>query len=291
MKCKMTPLKADLLLLILAIVWGSGYSVTKVAVVVTSPIQFLTYRFVISSILSFLFFRKKFMKADRSDWFAGGLMGVFLAAGMLIQTIGIQYTSAGKTSFIASAFVIMVPFFYWCITKEKPSLKIVAATFVMMIGLGMLFINPGGIDTINKGDLLILISAVSFAMHTTIIGIFAPKKDPYLLSGIQFITCCIILLILSFFDSNRQEITFTGVTAILYSAVIITFVCFIVQVVCQKYTSPGRAAIIINLETVFGALIAILFLGESYSRIMTIAFVVIFISVLIAEVNIKKVKI
>ncbi len=283
----MTPLKADLLLLILAMVWGSGYSVTKSAIEVTAPIQFLTYRYVISAALSFIFFRKKLVNADKSDWYAGGLTGILLMVSMLIQTIGLQYTSAGKAVFIASAFVILVPPFYWMISKERPGKKIVGAAFLMLLGLGLLSVDPGGINGMNKGDVLILISAGTFAMHTAALGVFAPKKDPFLLSGIQFITSGILFLVVQVIVPAGRSLSLAVIPAVLYSSLIVTFACSVTQVVCQKYTSPNRAAILINLETVFGSLIAVLFLGESYTPRMILAFAITFAAVLIAEADLK----
>jgi len=285
----MTPLKADLLLLVLAAVWGSGYSVTKAAIEVTAPVQFLTYRYLISMLLSIIFFRKKLISADQSDWFAGILTGSLLTVSMLLQTTGLQYTSAGKAVFIASAFAIMVPFFFWLATKEKPMKKIVAAAFLMLLGLGLLSIDPNGIDGINKGDVLVLISAVTFAMHTAALGVFAPKRDPFLLSGIQFITSGVLFLIIYIFVRGGHPVPVEIVPSILYSAVIVTFACTVIQVICQKYTSPNRAAIIMNLETVFGSLIAVAFLGESYTPRMLLAFGITFAAVLLAEVNVNEI--
>ncbi len=284
----MTPLKADMLLLVLAAVWGSGYSVTKAAIEVIPPIQFLTYRYMISLVLSIVFFRKKMIKADKNDWYAGILTGCLLTASMLIQTIGLQYTSAGKAVFIASAFVIMVPPFFWIISKERPKKKIAAAALLMLFGLGLLSIDPNGINGINKGDFLVFISAVTFAMHTAALGLFAPKRDPFLLSGIQFFTSGVLFLIICLIVPGGQPVSFVIVPQILYSSLIVTFACTVTQVVCQKYTSPNQAAIIINLETVFGSLIAVTFLGESYTPRMMLAFGITFIAVLIAEVNLNE---
>jgi len=284
----MTPLKADLLLLALAAVWGSGYSVTKAAIAVIPPIQFLTYRYMISLILSVFFFRKKLIKAEKSDWYAGTIAGTLLTVSMLIQTIGLQYTSAGKAVFIASAFVILVPPFFWIVSREKPKRKIMAAALLMMLGLGLLSVDPAGVNGINKGDLLVFLSAVTFAMHTVALGVFAPKRDPYLLSGIQFIVSGLLFLIISFFVPGGHPVSLEIIPPVLYSALIVTFVCTVTQVVCQKYTSPNRAAIMINLEAVFGSLIAVAFLGESYTPRMILAFGITFAAVLIAELNLSK---
>lgn len=281
----MTARKADLILLLMAVVWGSGYTVTKVVVLTASPIQFLAWRFLLSAVLALLFFRKRFAVASRGDWVAGILMGCFLTAGILLQTIGLQYTEAGKAVFIASAFVVMVPFLFWGMAKERPKLKILIACALMLAGLGLLSVGPGGLSGWNKGDTFVLVSAVGFAFHTAVIGVFAPKRDPLLLAGIQFVTAGLLFLCMLPLDPAPGRFTLGILWAVLYSAVIITFLCFIIQVWCQKYTSPSHAAILINLETVFGTLVAILFLNESYTPTMAIAFAIIFAAVLVAEVD------
>ena len=288
---QMTAKRADLMLFALAVVWGSGYSVTKAVIEVLPPIQFLTYRYVISGVLAILFFRKKIMKANKSDWIAGFLIGTLSAAAMLIQTIGLQYTGAGKAVFVASAFVVMVPFFYWAISKQKPQWKIIGASLLMMFGFWLMSMGKGTMSGINKGDVLVLISAAVFAMQTAAIGVFVAGKDPFMLSGIQFISSGIVFLIINSFTSEKQPLPLNIIPALLYSAFIITFVCFIVQIVCQKYTSPSRAAIIINLESVFGSIIAIIFLGERYTPIMILAFAITFLSVMIAEADLKNFRI
>lgn len=286
MKREITPYKADLMLLIIVVAWGSGYSVTKVAIELTSPIQFLTYRYVISTILALVLFRKKIACADKKDWVAGGAMGVLLMVSMLIQTIGLQYTTAGKAVFLANTFVVMVPFFFWLIAGVKPTFKIIAASLLMLTGLGLLSTGQGGSGGINKGDILVLLSAVSFAMHTAVIGKFAPKRDPFLLSAIQFITAAALFMFIGLFDTKAMEFDPNALWAILYSAIVVTFICTTLQVLAQRFTSPSRAAIIISLESVFGIIIAVLFLQETYTRIMILAFVIIFIAVLVAEVNV-----
>lgn len=285
METGMTARKADFVLLLMAVVWGSGYTVTKVVILTASPIQFLAWRFLLSAILALLFFRKRFAAANRGDWAAGILMGVFLTAGILLQTIGLQYTEAGKAVFIASAFVVMVPFLFWAMAKERPKLKILIACALMLAGLGLLSVGPGGLSGWNKGDTFVLVSAVGFAFHTAVIGVFAPKRDPLLLAGIQFVTAGLLFLAMLPLDPAPGRFTFGILWAVLYSAVIITFLCFIIQVWCQKYTSPSHAAILINLETVFGTLVAILFLNESYTPTMAVAFAIIFTAVLVAEVD------
>lgn len=288
MNGKMTSQKADLILFLLSIIWGSGYTVTKVAVELTSPIQFLTYRFFIASLLAFVFFRKRFANAQKQDWLAGSLMGIFLSVAILLLTIGLQYTTAGKAVFLSSAFVLMVPFFEWLFTKNRPEKKVLIAIPVMLLGLGILTFEKGEFGGFQTGDIFILLSAIAFALHTTVIGIYAPKRDPLLLSGIQFVVSGALFAVFSLFDQHRQPLSIEAIWAILYSGAIITFLCFVVQVYCQRFTSASHAALLINLESVFGSIIAVVFLKERYTITTIFAFLLIFVSVLIVELKRRK---
>lgn len=285
MNGKMTSQKADMILFLLSIIWGSGYTVTKVAVELTSPIQFLTYRFLLASLLAFVFFRKRFAKAEKQDWLAGSLIGFFLSVAILLLTTGLQYTTAGKAVFLSSAFVLLVPFLEWFFTKSRPEKKVLFAIPVMVLGLGILTFEKGEFGVFQMGDILILLSAIAFALHTTVIGLYAPKRDPLLLSGIQFVVSGALFTVFSLFDQNRQPLSIEAVWAILYSGVIITFLCFVVQVYCQRFTSASHAALLINLESVFGSIIAVVFLKERYTLTTIFAFLLIFASVLIVELK------
>lgn len=99
---------------------------------------------------------------------------------MMLQTFGIARTETGKAVFIAGAFVIMVPFISWTMTGNRPELKIIIACLIMIFGIGPMSIGNTGIIGWNRGDLLVLISTIGFAIYPSIVGIYATCKDPLL---------------------------------------------------------------------------------------------------------------
>src|SRR5699024_11114217 len=105
-------LYADLSLLLVAAIWGSGFVVTKNAVNHITPFYMLTIRFSISFILMAIIFWERVKNTKPEDIKAGAVIGFFLFTAFATQTYGIKYTTVSKQAFITASNVVMVPFFY-----------------------------------------------------------------------------------------------------------------------------------------------------------------------------------
>lgn len=178
-------LYADLSLFLVAIIWGSGFVVTKNGLNHITPYYLLSYRFMISFLLMAIVFFKRLKKTNIADLKAGLLIGIFLFGGFATQTVGLNYTTAGKQAFITATNVVMVPFIYWGISKKRPDTYDIVAAFLCSIGIGILSFesNLG----IGYGELLTFICAIFFALHISTIGYFSKKHDPIILSVIQIL--------------------------------------------------------------------------------------------------------
>lgn len=280
---QLTSKQADFMLFFVALFWGTGFTVTKMALDVFSTVQLLFFRFLIASVLSIIFFYKNMRKMNKSDLKSGIIMGIFLSLGFIFQTFGLEGTSAGKSAFLTGTNVVMVPFFAWIITKNKPHKNNITAAFLMFLGIVLLTVDFNEFGTFNAADLLTFLCAISFAWQVVTTGLFASDKDPYIISTVQISTCTIIFFIMMFFDKTPINYSVTGVVSILYLAIVTTLLCFLMQTIGQKYTSSSHAAIVLSLESVFGSVVGVLFLGEKYNYMMLVGFVVIFLSILIAE--------
>jgi len=273
---------ADLALLMVAIVWGSGFIVTKNALDNIGPYYLLFFRFIVASSLLALITFKKLKNASKQDIKAGIIIGLFLFAGFATQTVGLQYTEAGKQAFITSTNVVMVPFIYWAISKKRPDKFEVFAAILCFIGIGILSLNSD--FSINIGDLLTLICAVLFACHISSTGYFAKELDPYVISVVQMATAAILSLIFALiFEGTNFPLEGKTLIPILYLALFSTMAAFLIQTVAQKYTSSTHAAIILSLEAVFGSTFAIIFLKEAVTIKYFIGCMAILISVITAE--------
>ncbi len=275
-------LYADLSLLLVAVIWGSGFIVTKNTLDHITPYYMLFYRFFVSTILLSVVLFKKIRKASIKDVKAGVTIGLFLFAGFATQTVGLQYTEAGKQAFITATNVVMVPFIYWGISKKKPDKFDLAAAFLCLVGIGVLSLNSN--LSMGYGDFLTLICAVFFALHITSTGYFAKESDPYVISIVQLGTAAIFSLIFALlFEGSPTAIKTETVVPILYLAVFSTMMAFLLQTIAQKYTSSTHTAIILSLEAVFGSTFAIIFLKEELTLRFFIGCMSILISVITSE--------
>lgn len=281
----LTAKQADLMLFFVAFFWGTGFSVTKVALDIYTPVQLLFIRFVIASVVSLIIFRKKMKTVSKSDIKAGILMGVFLSVGFILQTVGLEGTSTGNSAFLTGTNVVMVPFFYWLVTKTRPGKNNIIAAILMFLGIILLTVDFDNFGKFNLWDFLTFLCAISFAWQVVATGIFASDKDPAVISTLQIITSTVIFLVLMLIERKTVTINVQGTISMLYLSLVTTLLCFLMQTIGQKYTSTTHAAIILSLESVIGSLIGVILLKEKYSAVTIIGFAVIFFAVLTAELG------
>jgi drug/metabolite transporter (DMT)-like permease len=279
---KKKTLYADLSLLLVAIIWGSGFVVTKNALDHVTPYYLLFFRFIAATIILSIVFFKKIKEASKQDIKAGIIIGLFLFAAFATQTVGLQYTEAGKQAFITATNVVMVPFIYWIISKKRPDKFDLAAAFLCLVGIGILSLNDD--LTMGYGDILTLLCAVMFALHISSTGYFAKELDPYVITIVQFLVASILSLIFALlFEGTNIKLGSNTIFPILYLAIFSTMTAFLIQTVAQKYTSSTHAAIILSLEAVFGSTFSIIFLKEPLTIRFFIGCVAILMSVITSE--------
>ncbi len=278
-KCRF---KADLSLFLVAIVWGSGFVVTKNALDAFSPYVLLSYRFSIATIVVSAIFHRKLMKLNKETVKAGIIAGLFLFTAFVAQTVGIQYISAGSSAFLTATYVVIVPFLYWIINKSRPDKYIFTSAIMTLFGIA--FITIGNGFAIQSGDLITILCAFLFACHIISVGHYVKKYDPTLLIIVQLATAMVLSIILAFvFETHPANISTGSYLMVLYLGLFSTLACFFVQAIAQKYTSASHTAIILSLEAVFGAIFGVLILAEIFTDRMIIGFIIVFFAILTAE--------
>lgn len=201
---------------------------------------------------------------NRSNMILPGIIvGTILFAGSSIQQTGLIYTTAGNASFITGLYVVIVPIM-GLFLKHKIGKNSWSGVGLAVIGLYLLSINEN--FSISYGDLLEVIGSLFWAIHILAIDHFSNKIDPLKLSCTQFATNSILSIITALFVEN---ITLAGISAalipILYGGLLSVGVAYTLQVVAQKNAKPSHAAIILSMESVFGAVGGALILNEVMS--------------------------
>ncbi len=255
-------LTAQILLILVTVIWGSTFIMVKDALNDAGPFIFATMRFAIAGLLTIILLNKNIFNLSKLEIYGGFFAGFFLFGGYAFQNFGLIYTSASKSAFITSVSVLLVPIILYIFKVQKIKFKTWIAVFVATLGLFIL-INPTG-ENMNLGDILTLGCAICFAIHI-IFQDFYLKKNVRVLHF--FLIQTLTVAILSYFNSLIFEPVFVSwstrlINAILITGIAGTFIAIIVMIWAQKILNPSQTAIIFTLEPVFAALFAILYAGE-----------------------------
>ena len=287
MSTKAQTAAASLGLIFTTLIWGFAFVIVKNSLDYVPPIYMLAFRFTIAALVLPFIFMKKVKKIDLRYILNGGLLGFFLFAAYAFQTIGCQYTTAGKNAFITTIYVILVPFLHWIFSKKKPDIYAVIAAVLGITGIGLLSLQ--GDLSINKGDVLTLVCGFCYAIHIVFIARFTEHQDPVILTIIQLAAAAVFSWI--FAPIHDGAFPFSAlqnssvVLSMLYLGLLSTMAAFLFQTVCQKYVTPSTAALLLSLEAVFGVFFAWLLLKEFLTARMTAGCILIFTAVILAETH------
>lgn len=273
---------ADAALLLCAFLWGLGFVAMKSGLSAYPTWWLLLLRFGGGTLLMLPVFAKRLRRASRKDVLGGTLIGLFLFVGMGLQTIGLNYTTAGKQAFLTAGYVILVPLILWAIRRLFPGYVTLTASIVCFIG--MAFLTSDIAEPLNFGDILTLISTVLFAGQIIAIGHYAAEGDPIVLTFVQFLATAVLSGLMGIFSG--EPFVWQGTKGLLevgFATFFGTFACFLIQNCAQKFTLPSHAALLLGLEAVFGLLGGIVILGETFTLRMAVGCLLIFSSVLLVE--------
>ena len=276
------------ILIFITLIWGTTFTVTKSSLDSVPPLYFLAWRFSIASMGLLLLNFKVLPTITREELIGGLVIGVTLAAGFIAQTVGMVYSTAAKAGFITGLAVVLVPFMGALLFKRRPSFYVYISASVAAVGLALLSLDLSAGVRLNRGDLYLLLCAISFAAYILFLGKYAPRNRVMMLTTVQVVFTCIMCWIATIF--LEQPVTFTGPvwTGLVYLAIVATIFTTAGQTWGQKRISPERAALIFTLEPVFALLFAMLLLGERLPPAGILGSVLIMVGIIGAELAPRK---
>jgi drug/metabolite transporter (DMT)-like permease len=260
-------LRADTVLMLVTVAWGSSFIVVKNVVAESPPLAFLFFRFLLAAtIAGLLAWRRPRTSGLLRD---GLVIGGLLAAGMTLQVVGQVETSASKAAFLTGISVVLTPFAAYARTRSLPSLENGVGISLAAIGFFLLTFPAGG-GLINQGDLLVFGCAILFAFYIVEMALRTPLHDAFCLTAIQLVVVVATAGILAAagriagWPLESRPIVWEGtfLRGVLYLGTIGTVGTFLSQTWAQRHMSATHAAIIFALEPVWAAVFAAWFLGE-----------------------------
>lgn len=275
-----TKVLADLGLFYAAAIWGSTFFIVKDALAGIDPVMMVAYRFLLAGSVMWVF-----LKVTGRPFLPGLGRAAFLAVILMIlyisQTIGLTYTTASNSGFITGLFVLFVPIFMRTVFKHKPNVMEVVASVISLLGLWIL---TGGLHDINRGDVLTLLAAMTYALHVLYSDKYMKAGiDPYVISCQQFLIVGAVSLIVGLlFDLPLGIGSVKVAWVVVFLALLPTLSAFLIQMVAQKFTSPLRVSLIFALEPVFAGVFAWTLGGEEFVTRRALGGLCIFLALVIS---------
>ena len=295
---KQRTLFGNIMLILCALVWGLAFAFQRKAANSINPIAFNGLRFSLAAVTIFIFLvvyelinKRRGIKStpwNKSTIFGGICCGIALLVASNLQQYGIQFTSGGKASFITALYIVIVPIL-GLLTGRKPRLLSRFAIPIAMAGFWLMCFTGG--ETLGKGDLYGLLSTGMFAMQILFIDVFGSDSDPIKITLVQFITCAVVsipcMAIVGF--PNTQELANPDILiSLMYVGIFSAGIGYTLQTIGQKYTEPSVASLIMSLESVIGLIGCVLILHEEHSVIEMSGCVLVFVAVILAQLDIRK---
>lgn len=284
MSGNLTKKRALIELVFAGLLWGYGFLATKWALAEFTPFEVLTYRFLIAFVISesFLFFwnRKEFYSTFQ-DWKLGVVAGLSMASFQIPQTIGMKYTTATKSGFITTLYVLLVPILNHFFFKEKIGFKIYLWAILALFGTTLLLNVYSENMDLNKGDAWTLICTLMAAIQIILIGKIANKaKSSYRLNSFQCFWTLITLL--PFFISQESHNPISQfslpVFGVISMAIGSSIIAFTIQIRTQKVISSETASLLFLLESPFAFMFGFIFLNEKLSLVQVLGALIILLS-------------
>ena len=274
---------AKLALFLTAMLWGSTFTIGKLAAEVFSTSFIIALRFLIAGFAILFAAYPQRKELDRKYFADGFWMGFTLFLSYLLQVGGLTLdTSPGKSAFLCTTYSVMVPFFYWFATKQRPKLHHLLCVFLCLGGVGILSLS-GGLG-MSAGDLLTVASGIPCAMNIVISAMVSKNRNTLLLTAIELWVVAILAWIFVFAGSGLPgKFPLGAVGGIVYLGLFATALCMFMQTFGLKYAEPAIGGMLLSLESVFGVIFSVIIYHETITFRMVVGFAVIFVAILLSQ--------
>ena len=287
----------NMMLLLAAMIWGAAFTAQTEAMNYVEPFTFQAIRFFLGGIVLLPVIavidkrgnNKKPVTKDAKKYqlFCGIVCGLILFAACSPQQIGLMLNiPAGKSGFITSLYIILVPVFGLFVKKKVP----VWVWISIVLALAGLYLLCGtGGFSLSLGEGLTLLCAIFFTFHILFIDHVSPRVDGVRLSCMQFFTCSAISLIVALVTEHPTVDSLISCwLPIAYTGIFSSGVAYTLQILGQSRTDPATASLLMSLESVFSALFGWILINQKLSPTELAGCGLVFIAVILAQMPERK---
>ncbi len=280
-------LKSDIILFIVAMVWGSAFVGQRFAAQHIGPFLFNGSRFILAALILLPLALKQKKKLNFKKMHFTALIGLILFIAGYLQQAGLKYTTAGNAGFITGLYVVFVPVFLAFFFHQRLSWSSWVAAFIATIGLFLLSVQDN--FTLAPGDSLELLGAIFWALHVILISKIIKEMEILHFAIGQFAIAGILNLIVGFIFESQTLPGFTVAWwAVAYTGILSVGIGYTLQAVGQRHSPPTDAAIILSMEAIFAAAFGYLFLNEILTLQQLLGCILILAGIIVAQFTPKK---
>ena len=293
----MAKFTGPLLILLCTVIWGAAFLAQKLGADHYGPFAITCYRNILGGLFLWgvIAVRDRVhplpAKAFRSSLLGGSLSGVVLFAAMVSQQLGIEHTTPGISAFLTANYVLLVPLFAWAIGRGRPGVGVGLGVALALAGTSCIcFADFGTILSdfrLGRGEALTLLCAALFAVQIMVVDRFARGVDVVKFSMVQLFASSACALPFVFLPSELARASWHGFVAglpsLFFIGVLSSGIAYTLQNLGQARTQPALAAIIMSMESVFGALFGWLFLHDVMSPRQLCGCALVFLAVIASQ--------
>ena len=266
----LTRARSNLLLLLVALIWGSAFVAQSVATRSLGSLMFTGLRFALGALVVAPFAWREWreLRARRRQprprdlaHIAG--LGTLLFMGSAMQQVGMLTTTVTNAGFLTALYIPLVPVLGWLVLRHAPHWTTWIAAAGCVAG-SWLLTGGGSLANFRTGDWWVIASSLPWSAHVLLVGRAANQLHGAMLVACgQFIACAVLALVLGLV---LEPVSAHGVAQallpIVYTGVLSVGFAFTLQVVAMRHAHAADAAIVLSSETVFSAAFGAVFMGD-----------------------------
>lgn len=293
-------IRQTVLPLIAAFIWGSAFVAQYLGSDAMPAYAFVTVRnfiaiwFLALIVLMFDVIRRRnpsfdenYVNDKKELWKGGLLCGVALGIAMNLQQFGVEGSGAGKSGFITTLYVAIIPILGLFLKKKQP-LRVWIAVVISVIGLYLLCISDD--FKMEISDIYLLGCALAFSIQMMLVSHFVQKVDAVRLSCLQFAVAAVVsaIFMIAFKQYPTLEMIKASIGPLLYTAILSSGVAYTLQIFAQRGTNIAIVSLIMCLESVFATLCGAVFLHEVMTLREYFGCIIMFSAIIISQIPSKK---
>ncbi len=246
-------------LLAVTAAWGSTFFLLKDVVTRLPVADFLALRFVVAAAAVTLLAPRALGRLTADERRHGFLLGLVYGVGQVLQTTGLQTTSASVSGFLTGMYVVFTPVLGAVLLRARTTAVTWVAVALATVGLGVLSLQG---FAIGSGEALTVASAVLYALHIVGLGRWSRPGSALGLTIVQLWVVALVCLVAGVPGGLTLPSRADDWAVLVFMALVAGAAALVVQTWAQAHLAPARAAVIMTMEPVWAGLFAVLLGGE-----------------------------